>query len=83
VPTRTVVLDLPVEVALARARSRATTTSANRRFEDEALAFHRQVAAGYRAVSQREPGRVHLVDASGSPQQVHERVLHELADLLP
>ena len=83
VPTRTLVLDLDVEVAIARARERATTTSDNSRFEDEAMAFHRRVAAGYREVARCEPGRVRLVDASGSPEQVHERVLAELADLLP
>lgn len=83
VPTRTVVLELAVETALARARSRASTTADNSRFEDEALEFHRRVAAGYREVARREPGRVRLVDASGSPHQVHERVLAVLADLLP
>lgn len=83
VPTRTLVLDLPVEVALTRARSRPTTTADNSRFEDEAIVFHRQVANGYREVAQREPGRVHLVDASGTPEQVHDRVLRELADVLP
>jgi dTMP kinase len=77
------VLDLPVEVALVRARSRPSTTADNRRFEDETTTFHRQVAHGYHEVARREPERVRLVDASGSPQQVHERVLHELADLLP
>jgi len=83
VPTRTLVLDLPVEVALTRARSRPTTTADNSRFEDEAIAFHRQVANGYREVAQRDPGRVRLVDASGTPEQVHDRVLRELADVLP
>jgi dTMP kinase len=83
VPTRTVVLDLAVEIALSRARSRPTTTTENSRFEDEASAFHRQVAAGYRRLAEREPSRVRLVDASGSPHQVHERVLAELQDLLP
>ncbi len=81
-PTRTIVLDLPVEVALSRARTRPTTTADNSRFEDETIAFHRQVARGYYEVARREPGRVRLVDASGPPQQVHERVLRELADLL-
>jgi len=82
-PVRTVVLDLDVETALARARSRPSTTAANRRFEDEALAFHRLVAAGYRDLARREPARVRLVDASGTPEVVHERVVRALEDLLP
>lgn len=82
VPDRTIVLALPVEEALARARRRPTTTAANRRFEDEAMAFHRAVARAYRDLARREPARVRLVDGSGTPAQVHERVLAALADLL-
>jgi dTMP kinase len=82
-PARTVLLDLPVEVALERARSRPSTTASNRRFEDEALAFHRRVADGYRELARREPARVRLVDAAGAPEDVHRRVLLVLEDLLP
>jgi dTMP kinase len=83
VPDRTIVLELPVEEALARARRRPTTTAANRRFEDEALAFHRAVARAYRNLARREPARVCLVDGSGTPEQVHVRVVAAVADLLP
>jgi dTMP kinase len=83
VPDRTIVLELPVEVALARARRRPTTTAANRRFEDEAMVFHRAVARAYRNLARREPSRVRLVDGSGTPAQVHERVVAAVADLLP
>lgn len=82
-PDRTVLLDLDVDTALARARSRPSTTAANRRFEDEALAFHRSVAAGYREAARREPGRFRVVDAAGAPAAVHRRVLLALGDLLP
>jgi dTMP kinase len=82
-PDRTVVLDLPVEDALARARGRVTTTDDNRRFEDEDLAFHAAVLAGYRALAVREGERVALVDARGSRAEVHRRVVAALEDLLP
>jgi dTMP kinase len=82
VPDRTIVLELPVEEALGRARRRPTTTAANRRFEDEALAFHRAVARAYRSLARREPARVRLVDGSGTPEQVHLRVVAAVADLL-
>jgi dTMP kinase len=83
VPDRTLVLDLAVEEALGRARTRASTTAANRRFEDEAFEFHRRVALAFRELATEEPNRVVLVDASGSPDQVHERVLTALAGILP
>lgn len=82
-PDRTLVLDLPVEVGLARARARASQTPQNRRFEDERLAFHRSVAEAFRELAVRETGRVRLIDATGEPAEIHTRVLRALADLLP
>ncbi len=83
VPDRTLVFDLDVDVALARARRRPSTTDDNRRFEDEAIQFHRAVAAAYRELARREPGRVVLIDAAGSEDEVHQRTLPAVADLLP
>lgn len=83
VPDRTLVLDLPVEVGLPRARSRQSTNAANRRFEDETDGFHRAVASGYRDLAVRHPGRVHLVDARGTVDEVHARVLAALQGTLP
>ena len=82
-PDRTLVLDLDVADALARARGRSSTTSSNRRFEDEEEAFHRRVAASFRELAAAEPERVRLLDATGSPENVHRRVLAALADVLP
>ena len=82
-PVRTVLLNLDVEVALERARSRPSTTASNRRFEDEAVAFHRRVAAGYLELAGRQRERVRVVNAAGSPDEVHARVLRALEDLLP
>jgi dTMP kinase len=83
VPDRTVLLDIDVARALARARARASTTAGNRRFEDEAIAFHAGVARGYRELAGRHPERVRTVAADGSPEQVHRRVLAALAGVLP
>ncbi len=83
VPDRTLVFDLDVETALARARRRVGTTPDNRRFEDEALSFHRLVAAAYRDLARREPRRVILIDARGTPDEVQTRTRAALGDLLP
>lgn len=83
IPDRTVVLDLDVELAVARARQRPETTAGNRRFEDEAMAFHRAVAEAYRALAARAAPRVVLVDGSGAPTDVHARVLAAVRDMLP
>jgi dTMP kinase len=59
-PDLTILLDVPVEVGLARAGRR----SAPDRFEREELAFHEAVHAAYRAIAAREPTRVRVVDAA-------------------
>ena len=59
-PDLTIVLDVPVEVGLARAGSR----SAPDRFEREQLGFHERVRAAYHGIAAREPARVQIVDAS-------------------
>ena len=82
-PIRTLVLDLDVDIALGRARSRPSTTASNRRFEDEAVAFHRRVASGYLELARHQGERVRVVDAAGSQDEVHGRVLRALEDLLP
>jgi dTMP kinase len=45
--------------------------------------YHRLVEAAFRILAAEEPERVRLVDASGSPEQVTQRLLDEIADLLP
>ena len=83
VPDRTLVLDLEVEVALGRARGRPATRPDNRRFEDEALDFHREVASAYRRLADAQPRRVAFIDARGSVEEVHQRALAALAGVLP
>jgi thymidylate kinase len=62
-----VVLDLPLEVALAR------RGAASDRIEAKDEAFHARVVEGYRIWARRHP-RTRLVDATGAPSAVHERV---------
>jgi dTMP kinase len=77
-PDITVVVDIPADAGLLRARARnraARTARAEGRFEAEALAFHRKVRRGYLALARREPRRVRVVDGTGSVREVHARVL--------
>ncbi len=76
-PDRTVLLDLEVETALARARIRNETGGRvfeEGRFEAEDLAFHREVRKAYLDLARRFPGRIHVIDASGSPEAVFARI---------
>jgi dTMP kinase len=79
-PDRTLLLDLPVEVGLIRARRRA---AAGDRFEDEDRRFFERVRARYLALAASEPARVRVIDAGGAPDDVAARAFAAIADLLP
>lgn len=71
-PDRTVVVDVPVELAAER------RSAGPDRIEAEGPGFLRAVAAGYRLLAEREPERIAVVDGGGSPDAVHARVLEAL-----
>jgi dTMP kinase len=79
-PDRTLLLDLPVDVGLARARRRS---AAGDRFEDEDRRFFERVRARYLALAESEPARVRVLDAAGAPDDVAALALAAIADLLP
>jgi len=66
-PDLTLLFDLPVPLALARARARGGQDD---RFEQERQEFFERVRAGYLAILRREPGRMRRIDASGSVNEV-------------
>jgi len=80
-PDRTFVLDMPPAEGEARA-ARRDGASADR-FAARGPAFHEAVAHGFRAIIDREPARVRVVDATGAPEQVTGRLVAALADWLP
>ena len=79
-PMRTLLLDAPVDVGLARAAARGGQAD---RFESERADFYDRVRARYLARAAAEPDRIRIVDASGSVEAVAARIDAALADLLP
>jgi dTMP kinase len=83
-PQRTLLLDLPVDTGLARARRRAGAgPGAGDRFEAQDRQFFERVRARYLAVAAAEPARVRIIAAAGAPDEVAARALEAIADLLP
>ena len=79
VPDLTILLDLPVEVGLARKAG-----PEENRFEvGFDLEFHRRVRDGYLALASREPARWVVVDAARDADTVHEAVVAAVARLEP
>jgi dTMP kinase len=79
-PHRTLVLELPVELGLRRARQRGEAAD---RFEDENVRFFERVRDCYRSLALGDPARIRIINATEGPQQVAEQALAALADLLP
>ena len=77
-PDLTLLLDVPVDVGLARAGNR----SAPDRFEQEKLEFFERVRAAYLAMAEATPARYRVVDAAQSLDSVQLQLETVLADLL-
>ncbi len=75
-PDHTILLDLAPEIGLSRARTRnqAAGSADEGRFEAEDLSFHRDVREAYLALARSSHGRISVVEASGTPEQVFGRI---------
>ncbi len=78
-PNLTYLLDIDVEKGLARAQSRQNNTHTDEtRFEQLDTAFHQRVREGFLDIAKHEPARCALIDASGTPEDVHARIIADL-----
>jgi len=77
-PDKVVLLDLSPQVALDRAKARASLD----RIEAEDLEFHEAVREGFLAEAKADPDRFCVVEAVGSPEEIHSRILEGLETLL-
>ena len=80
-PDRTLLLTLPDNEAAQRARRRDGDQSD--RIGGRDSDFHRAVADAFSRFAADEPDRVRAVDASGAAEDVTDRLVATLSDLLP
>ena len=78
-PDRTLVLALTEGGARARARDNEVSDRIGGRPEG----YHQKVDLAFRLIAAEEPARVRIVDASGEPEEVTQRLLDAIRDLLP
>jgi dTMP kinase len=69
-PDMTILLDVPVEVGLARKHAQ----DQRNRFEAEALAFHARVRSAYLALAAASPDRWHCFDATRPSTDLAEQI---------
>ncbi len=77
-PDLTVLLDLPPEIGLARARGRSVAD----RMESESLEFHQRVRQTFRALAESDPDRYLVLDATGGTAELAASIRVRVAELL-
>ncbi|AKE52015.1 dTMP kinase [Kangiella geojedonensis] len=73
-PDLTLMLDLPIEVGLERARKRGPAD----RFEEEKIEFFNKVRQGYLDIAESESERMKVINAEGSIEDVQKQIEHTL-----
>jgi dTMP kinase len=77
-PDRTLILILDEGAERARVRD----TDGADRIGGRSVEYHHKVETAFRIIAAEEPERVRLVDASGTPEEVTQRLLDGLKDIL-
>ena len=75
-PDLTLILDLPVEAAVARRKG------SEDRFESRDAAYQARVREGFLVEARRHPDRLRVIDAAQPIPMVHERICQEVAGVL-
>ena len=74
----TILFDLPVEIALDRAKRRATLD----RFEKEPIDFHNRIRNIYKSRAEEDSNRIKIVDSSVSFKEVKAQVVDIISQFL-
>ncbi len=78
VPDLTILFDLPVQIALERAKKRANLD----RFEKEPIDFHNRIRNVYKSRAVEDSKRIKIVDSSVSFQKVTDQVVYIVSQFL-
>lgn len=74
-PDLTLILDLPPEEGLKRAKARAETSGEGTdRFEEMSLRFHRNLRREFLDIAKAAPERCVVIDAQGAPEDVSNAI---------
>jgi len=79
VPHLTLVMDIPAELGLARAKLRG---DAENRFESLGLAFHQRLRDSFLRIARQEPDRCSLIDAAPDPETVAKAIFAAVSSRL-
>lgn len=77
-PDLTIHLDLPAQLGLARAKTRAALD----RMEAQSIEFHEKVAQGYRELAKRNSKRIITMDATQQVEEIHREIVKAVETFL-
>ncbi len=77
-PDLTLLFDLEPGEALERARNRNVSKGSTTRIDEEPAAFHREIREAFLRLADSVGGRIRVLDATGSPDEVFQRLLTEI-----
>jgi len=83
-PRLTVLLDIDAATGVGRARGRNTRQGLHgeARFENEELLFHNRVRDGYLDLAKQDSGRIRIVDAARTPEEIQDDVRRLVDEVL-
>lgn len=81
-PDLTLFFDIDVSEAISRMAARDESHAKRNRMDDETAEFYTRVRNSYLGIAEREPKRFRVVDASGSIEDIHEKVVSIVGNVL-
>jgi len=79
-PDLTLLIDLDLDTALARAHKRNTGGATDEtRMDDQSREFHQKVRDAYLALAKQHAGRFRVIDGRGTPEEIARRVWESVA----
>lgn len=82
-PDLTLLFEAEPEVCRKRLRARESSTNTTAdRIELAGDSFHTRLRNGFKELALAEPGRIHIIDANGTIEEVKERIWKSLKPLL-
>ena len=84
-PELTILLDLDPSQVYRRTDNTSDQSGMREertRFDAEGEEFHKRVREGFRALARAHPGRIKVVDASRTPEEIHQEIIELVQALL-
>lgn len=81
-PDLTLFFDITVEKALGRMASREAGEAKQNRMDLETAEFYSRVRSAYLGIAEREPRRFKVIDANGSVDEIHKKVVEQVMDFI-